>query len=221
MQCSNCSEWVHLRFSLFCSSKLNTLGSSHLWSCHPCSVFASPGGFQHYDFYFWGVTQHVCPHSLICPIWSPFANPAPSHYPRLQTSYFRQLGSSSICTFPPSYVSSCSSTSPAPSSTPDSLSVLQWHAGGLRARNAEFLHFTSLHLVDLICFQESNLASCSSVWIHGTLFCNLIALTSGLAFFLQMTCIPAVTLSYSSGRAYSSLKFLLPLSFCLIPTLTM
>ena len=45
---------------------------------------------------------------------------------------------------------------------PDSLKVLQWNAGGLRARNTELLHFLSSHPVDLICIQESNLKSSSS-----------------------------------------------------------
>ena len=45
---------------------------------------------------------------------------------------------------------------------PDSLRVLQWNAGGLRARGTELLHFLSSHSVDLICIQESNLSSSSS-----------------------------------------------------------
>ena len=50
-------------------------------------------------------------------------------------------------------------------SPPDSLRVLQWNAGGLRARSTELLHFLSAHPVDLICIQESNLNSSSSFWI--------------------------------------------------------
>ena len=46
-----------------------------------------------------------------------------------------------------------------PSLPPDSLRVLQWNAGGLRARSIELLHFLSSHPVDLICIQESNLNS--------------------------------------------------------------
>ena len=45
---------------------------------------------------------------------------------------------------------------------PDSLRVLQWNAGGLRARSTELLHFASSHPDDLICIQESNLNSYSS-----------------------------------------------------------
>ena len=50
---------------------------------------------------------------------------------------------------------------------PDSLRVLQWNAGGLRARSTELFHFLSSHPVDLICIQESNLNSSSSFRIPG------------------------------------------------------
>ena len=52
-------------------------------------------------------------------------------------------------------------------STPDSLRVLRWNAGGLRARSTELLYFLSSHPVDLICIQESNLNSSSSFQIPG------------------------------------------------------
>ena len=48
---------------------------------------------------------------------------------------------------------------------PDSLRVLQWNAGGLRARSTELLSFISSF--DLICIQESNLNSASSFQIPG------------------------------------------------------
>ena len=50
---------------------------------------------------------------------------------------------------------------------PDSLRVLQWNAGGLRARSTELLHFLLSHPVDLICIQESNLNSSFSFQISG------------------------------------------------------
>ena len=56
---------------------------------------------------------------------------------------------------------------PPASSPPDSLRVLQWNAGGLRARSTELLHFLSSHPVDLICIQESNLNSSSFFRIPG------------------------------------------------------
>ena len=44
----------------------------------------------------------------------------------------------------------------------NSLRVLQWNAGGLRARSTELLYFLSSHHVDLICIKESMLNSSSS-----------------------------------------------------------
>ena len=49
----------------------------------------------------------------------------------------------------------------------DALRVLQWNAGGLRARSTEIQDFISLHAVDPICIQESNLNSSSSFQIPG------------------------------------------------------
>ena len=43
-----------------------------------------------------------------------------------------------------------------------SLRILQWNAGGLRARNTELLHFISSHPVDFICNRESNINLYSS-----------------------------------------------------------
>ena len=54
-----------------------------------------------------------------------------------------------------------------PLSLPNSLMVLQWNAGGLRARSTELLHFISSHPIDLICIQESNLNISSSFRIPG------------------------------------------------------
>ena len=56
---------------------------------------------------------------------------------------------------------------PVSSPPPDSLRVLQWNAGGLRARSTELLHFLSSHPVNLIWIQESNLNSSSSFRIPG------------------------------------------------------
>ena len=50
---------------------------------------------------------------------------------------------------------------------PDSLRVLQWNAGGFRARSTKLLHFISSHPVDFICIQESNLNLSSSFRILG------------------------------------------------------
>ena len=50
---------------------------------------------------------------------------------------------------------------------PYSLRLLQWNAGGLRAKSTELLHFLSSHPVDLIFIRESNLNSSSSFRIPG------------------------------------------------------
>ena len=50
---------------------------------------------------------------------------------------------------------------------PNSLRVLQWNAGGLRARSTKLLHFISSHPVDLIYIQESKLNLSSSFRIPG------------------------------------------------------
>ena len=52
-------------------------------------------------------------------------------------------------------------------SLPNSFRVLQWNAGGLRARSTKLLHFIWSHPVDLIYIQDSNLNLSSSFWIPG------------------------------------------------------
>ena len=90
-------------------------------------------------------------------------------HPRLQTSYppSAHLISPSPALPPPSLAPGYTSASPASFPPPDSLRVLQWNAGGLRARSTELLHFLSSHPVDLICIQESNLNSSFSFQIPG------------------------------------------------------
>ena len=76
---------------------------------------------------------------------SPSANAALSPHPRLQTSYLPSAHFVSSPSAP-----SPKSLAPASSSAPDSLRVLQWNAGNLRARRTELFHFLSSHPVDLI-----------------------------------------------------------------------
>ena len=99
----------------------------------------------------------------------PSANAALLPHPRLQTSYppSAHLISPSPTLPPPYLAPGYTSAPPASSPPPDSLRVLQWNAGGLRARSTELLHFLSSHPVDLICIQESNLNSSSSFRIPG------------------------------------------------------
>ena len=52
-------------------------------------------------------------------------------------------------------------------SLPNSLRVLQWNAGGLRARSINLIHFISSYPVDLIYIQKSNFNLSSSFRIPG------------------------------------------------------
>ena len=150
MQCCTCSKWVHLRCSQLSLSKFRALGSSHSCSCPPAvTLLLSPR----------------TPPTCIPPLYNlaPSANAALPPYPRLQTSY------------PPSAILHLLPLPPdhrplllavllrlLPPVLPDSPRLLQWNAGGLRARSTELLHFLSSHPVDLTCIQESNLSSSSS-----------------------------------------------------------
>ena len=155
VQCCTCSKWIHLRCSQLSLFKFRTLDSSHSWSFPPCCVLTRNTvtlSSDSSDMY--TSTVQSSPSS---------ANAAPPPHLRLQTSYPPSAHSvfSSYAPLPPSLAFGCPSTPPA-SSPPDSLGVLQWNAGGLRARSTELLHFPSSHPVDLICIQESNLNSSSS-----------------------------------------------------------
>ena len=90
-------------------------------------------------------------------------------HPHLQTSYPPSAHYISSPSTPPSLYLAPGFSSAPPASTPppDSIRVLQWNAGGLRARSTKLVYFLSSHPVNLICIQESNLNSSSSFWIHG------------------------------------------------------
>ena len=150
--CCTCSKWVHLRCSQLSLSKFRALGSSHSWSCLPCRNTVTPSSDSS-DTYTSTVQSGP-----------PSTDAALSHHPRLQTSYPPSAHSisSSLVPSPPSLAPGYISTPPASFPPPDSLRVLQWNAGGLRARSTELLHFLSSHPVDFICIQESNLNSSSS-----------------------------------------------------------
>ena len=155
--CCTWSKWVHLRCSQLFLSKFRALGSSDSWSCLPCRNTVTPSSDSS-DKY--TSTVQSGPLStdaaLLC-------------HPRLQTSY--PLSAHSIspssAPSPPSLAPGHFSMPPASSPPPDSLRVLQWNAGGLRARSTELLHFLLSYPVDLICIQESNLNSSSSFRIPG------------------------------------------------------
>ena len=96
------------------------------------------------------------------------ANAALPPHPRLQTSYSPSAPSVSSPSAPhhlPLLLAVLLRL--LPPLPPDSVRVLQWNAGGLRARSTELLHFLSSRPVDLICIQDSNLNSSSSFRIPG------------------------------------------------------
>ena len=157
VQCCTCSKWVHLRCSQLSLPKFRALGSSHSWSCLPCRNTVTPSSDSSETY---TSTVQSAP---------PPTDAALSHHPRLQTSYlpFAHSISPSSAPSPPSLAPGHFSMPPASSPPPDSLRVLQWNAGGFRARSTELLHFLSSHPVDLICIQESNLDSSSSFRIPG------------------------------------------------------
>ena len=148
------------------------------------------------------------------------ANAALPPHPRLQTSYPPSAHFVSSPSAPSPFLApGCPSTPPA-SSPPDSLRVLQWNAGGLRARSTELLHFLSSHPVDLVCIQESNLNSSSSFRIPGFSALRSDRTHSRSGILSRDDTLAAVS-SFSSGRAYPYLNFLPPLFFRSIPTVIM
>ena len=160
VQCCTCSKWVHLRCSQLSLSEFRTLGSSHSWSCHPRCVPTRNTVTPSLDF-----SDMYTSFVQSC---IPSANAALPPHPRLQTSYLLSTPSASSpsAPSPPSLGPGCPSTPPASSPT-DFLRVLQWNAGGLRARSTELLHLLSSHPVAVICIQKSNLKSFFSFWIPG------------------------------------------------------
>ena len=85
--------------------------------------------------------------------------------------------------------------------SPDCFRILQWNAGGLRARSTELLQFLSFHPVDLTCIEESNHNSSSSFRkpefsallsdrIHsrsGTLFGDFTHANNGVIIFIRQS----------------------------------
>ena len=159
-QCRTCSKLVHLRCSQLSLSKFSTLGSSHSWSCPccvpPCNAVTSSSVSS--DLY----TSTVQSGNPLLMLHSRPTLVFKLLIPLLPIFYLLPLASSPLPLAP-----GCPSMLAALSPPPDSLRVLQWNAGYLRARSTELLHFLLFHPVDLICIQESNLNSSSSFRIPG------------------------------------------------------
>ena len=212
VQCCTCSKWVHLRCSQLSLSKFRTLDSSHSWSYLPCCgptcniVTLSSDSFNTYTS-----TVQSSPSS---------ANAALPSHTRLQIFYLPSAHLFIFSVFPHTTVP-CSWLFFYTSSPPDSLRVLQWNAGGLRARSAELLHFLSSHPVDLICIQESNLSSYFSFRIPGfsVLRSDRTHSRSGILSPYSTHASGGVIIFVRQG--YLSLNLLPPLFLCSIPTLIM
>ena len=156
VQCCACHKWVHLRCSQLPLSKFRAVGSSHSRSFSPCRNTVTPYSDSS-DMYTSTVQSgppllmlHSRPTLVSKPLISLrsilYLLPlSPHHRPLLLAVLLRLL-------------------LPLP---PDSFRVLQWSAGGLRARSTEVLYFLWSHPVDLICIQESNPNSFSSFRITG------------------------------------------------------
>ena len=188
VQCCTCSKWIHLRCSQHSLSKFRTLGSSHSWSFPPAPS-PLPGLLRHVYFY--------------CAIWPLSANPALPPHPCLQTSYSpfpHFMSFSPFASLAPLFSPGCPSTPPT-STPPDSLRVLQWNAGGLRARSAELLHFRPIPLT-LTVSRNPILTHLPLFGFLNFLLCVLIAPTPGLAFSLLMPSMLAAASSFLSSRAF-------------------
>ena len=195
------SKWVHLRCSQLSLSKFRTLDSSHSWSCPPScvptrnTVILSLDSSEMYTS-----TVQSSPSS---------ANAALPPYPRVQTSN-PPSAHLYLLLLPHHHRPLLLVVLPRllPPLPPDFLRVLQWNAGGFRARSTELLQFLSSHPVDLICIQESNLNSSSSFRIPG-----LSALRSDCTHSQSSILIPdtkhvsgGVTIFVRQGLSFSELS---------------
>ena len=154
VQCCTCSNWVYLKCSLLCFSRFRTLGSSHSWSCPPCCVSS---------FYRDPTPTSTVTSSLDSSSW--YTSTAQFGPLLLMQHWHRILAFKPLIPFPPTMyllslhhrlmLRAVSLYLLLPLPLSDSLRVLQWNAGGLRARSTEVLHFISSHPVDLVCIQES------------------------------------------------------------------
>ena len=148
-------QMVHLRCSQLSLAKFKALGSSHSWSCLPCRNTVTPSSDSS-DTYT-STVQSGPPLLMLQSRITSVSKPLIPHLPVLYLLPLPLQHRPLLLTI--------FSTPPASSPPPDSLRVLQWNAGGLRARSTELLHFLSSHSVYLICIQESNLNSSSSIRI--------------------------------------------------------
>ena len=139
-----------------------------------------------------------------------YANAALLRNHHLQTSYphSAHFASSPPAPSPPPLAPGCPSTPPASFFSTDSFRVLQWNAGGLRARSTELLHFFSSHPVDIIHIQESDRNSLSSFRISGfsALRSDRTHSRSGVLSLADTHCSCSVIIFVRQGLSFSELS---------------
>ena len=222
VQCYTCLKWVHLKCLLLSFFRFKTLGSSHSWRCPPCCIPAFSGdptpastviSFSH--------SSSLCTSTAYSgpPLLIQHSRPTLAFKPVilfLPTSYFFPLH--------PHHRLMLLAVSLYFLLTlllPDSLRVLQWNAEISKPVAINFLTLFCLILLTLFVSMYLTLIYLPLSGSLDTLLCDLIAPTPGLVFFLLMSHTLAAVSSFSSGRAYLSLSFLLLLFLRLIPTLIM
>ena len=223
MQCCTCSNCVNLKCSLLSFSRFRTLGSSHSWSCPYCCII--PAFFGDLT-----PTSTVTSSSDSSSWYNSTAQSGPLVL--IQHSH-PTLAFKLLILLPPTLY--LLPQHPYHSLMPlavslylllllplrDFLRVLQWNAGGLRARSTELLHFISSHPVDPIGIQKFNLNLSFSFRILGFSALRFDSTPYRSGIFLLMSHTLAAASSFSSGRAYPSLCFLPPLFLRLTLTLNM
>ena len=226
MQCCTCSNWVYSKCSLLSFARVRTLGSFHSCSFPPCCVSAFFGDAtststvtsSSYSSSWYTSTAQSGPSGL------PSANAALAPHPRLQTSYpfSAHFVSSPFASLPPPHAPGCFSLPPASSSPP--LTPSGFFNGMLGVSEPGALNcYTLFRLIPLTLFVSRNLIL---IYLPLTgsldsLLCDPMAPTPDPVFFLLMSQTLAAASLFSSGRAYPSLNFLLPLFLRLAPTLIM
>ena len=141
--------------------QIQILDSSHSWSCIPpfCASTRKTKTLSSVSSDMYTSTVQSSP-----PLLMLHSAPPSSSNLLSPVCPFCILSFCPLTTVPCSWLSFYASY---PLSPADSLRVLQWNAGDLRARSTELLHFLSSHPVDLICIQEFNFNSSSSFRIPG------------------------------------------------------
>ena len=203
VQCCICFNWVHLRCSQLSFSKFRAIGSSHSWSFPSCRNTVTPSSDSS-DMY--NSTVKSGPPVLMQPSCPTLVSkPLILHLPIL---YLLSL----------------------PPHRHFLLLAVLLHLLSLRVLNGilevfepgalNYFTFSQPTLSTLSVSRNPILTPLPLSGFVDSLLCALIAPTPGLAFSLLMPRTLAVVLSFSSGRAYLFLNFLLPLTPShLIPTL--